>query len=183
MSTTPHDVSTGPAWLVSLIRASASGAGPDRLRPELSGVPAAATDDRELLARAAVAIGAGQHALVLARRRAGTRRVAGRPLIEFQSTGHRLAAASARVALARAALFEAGRCEEEGGAGHQAPACAALAASAAFNAAQVLTQAFGAAGTSDPAATAAFEACQRAASAAGPPTQLWVQAGRRRLQL
>lgn len=128
-----------------------------------------------------MALGAAQRALVLARHRAGSRFVGGRPLIERQSTGHRLARGSARIAVARATILAAGRDEDAGiAADYRAPASAAAAAEAAFACAQALVQVYGAAGTSDPAATAAFEACQSAGSAAGPAPRLWLQAGRRR---
>lgn len=137
--------------------------------------------DRELLALAAVAVGTAQRALVLARKRAGARIISGRPLIELQSAGHRLARAAALIALARAHVRAVCRDEDAGtGAGHRATACAAGAAEAAFACSQALVQIYGAAGTSDAEATAAFAACQSAASAAGPPARLWLEAGRRR---
>ncbi len=165
-------------WLTGLTRAAAAGRPTDPAHPP--------RDDRDtadlvLLGRAAVTLGTAQRALVLARHRAGSRFVGGRPLIERQSTGHRLARGSAQVAVVRATVLAAGRDEDAGvAAGYRAPASAAAAAEAALLCAQALVQVYGAAGTSDPAATAAFEACQAAASAAGPAPGLWLQAGRRR---
>ncbi|MFD7921591.1 acyl-CoA dehydrogenase family protein [Streptomyces sp. NPDC059740] len=150
-------------------------------RAELTADRARAVADRDLLAHAAVAVGTAERALVLARRRAGSRTVAGRPLIEMQSTGHRLARVAALVAVARISVRRAAQDEAAGvAAGHRAPAVAAGAAEAAFAVSHALVQVFGAAGTGDPAAIAAFEACQAAGAAAGPPAELWLQAGRRR---
>lgn len=165
-------------WLTGLSRAAAAGRPTDPAHPPRDGRGAA---DLVLLGQAAVALGTAQRALVLARHRAGTRFVGGRPLIERQSTGHRLARGAAQIAVARATVLAAGRDEDAGiAAEYRAPASAAAAAEAAFTCAQALVQVFGAAGTSDPDATAAFEACQAAASAAGPVPRLWLQAGRRR---
>ncbi|WP_345637373.1 acyl-CoA dehydrogenase family protein [Rugosimonospora acidiphila] len=137
--------------------------------------------DRELLALASVAVGTAQRAMVLARRRAGKRMISGRPLIELQAAGHRLARVAALITQARAYLRALCRDEDAGiGAGYRAAAGAAAAAEAAFACAQALVQIYGAAGTSDAEPAAAFAACQAAASAAGAPARLWLHAGSRR---
>ena len=172
-------------WLTGLTRAAAAGRPADPARPpQRDGQPPREGRDLAdlvLLGRAAVALGTAQRALVLARHRAGTRFVGGRPLIERQSTGHRLARGSAQIAVVRATVLAAGRDEDAGvAAGYRAPASAAASAEAAYACAQALVQVYGAAGTSDPEATAAFEACQAAATAVGPAPRLWLRAGRRR---
>lgn len=172
-------------WLTGLIRAATAGRPTDPTQPPQSGgqPPREGPDlaDLVLLGRAAVTLGTAQRALVLARHRAGARFVGGRPLIERQSTGHRLARGSAQIAVVRATVLAAGRDEDAGiAARYRAPASAAAAAEAAFACAQALVQVYGAAGTSDPEATAAFEACQAAATAVGPAPGLWLRAGRRR---
>lgn len=141
----------------------------------------AAVDGGDLIAQAEASLGAAGAALTLARDRAGSRWVAGSPLIEKQSTGHRLARAAAQLALARAGVLAAARSAQSGAdAGHQAPACAAAAAEAALASAYALVQVYGAAGTSDAAPVAAFQACEAAATAAGPIPELWRMTGRRR---
>lgn len=170
-------------WATALIRRASAGGLPDELlRPprvaDLSGI-----DDREFLARAAVSVGTAQCALVLARRRAGTRLISGRPLIELQAAGHRMARVAAQVALARASILAVCRDQDATvSTGSRAVACAAAAAEAAYAASHALVQIYGAAGTSDPEATAAFIACQTAAGSAGPPAELWLLAGRRRVE-
>jgi alkylation response protein AidB-like acyl-CoA dehydrogenase len=165
-------------WSHALIRAAAVGRDTEAL---LAQRPAEPDSDRDLLARAAVAVGTAQRALVLARKRAGTRFVAGRPLIEMQSTGHRLARVGAKLAVARISVLAASRDEDSGaGAGYRAPAVAAAAAEVAFAASHALVQVYGAAGTSDDAPVAAFQACQAVAGWVGPPAELWLRAARRR---
>ena len=70
----PFDVSTGADGSTHWALRPPGGAGPVELDPAAS----RAVADRDLLARAAVAVGTAQRALVLARKRAGTRMVAGR---------------------------------------------------------------------------------------------------------
>lgn len=156
------------------------------LRTRSAAEQAADAGDHHLFTCAVDCLSAAEHALVLARRRAGSRTVAGRPLIEMQSTGHRIARVAARVAVARVSLDRARQAQDtagEAGSGYRVTAAAAGAAEAAFAASYALVQVFGAAGTGDPRAIDAFEACQVAGSAAGPPAELWLQAaGRRRLQ-
>lgn len=164
-------------WVETVSATAANGRDTDALLASRGGL----VSDRELLARAAVSVGTAQRALILARKRAESRMVANSPLIERQSTGHRLARVAARLAMARASVRSACQDEDAGlGPGHHAPAAAAGAAEVAFAASYALVQVYGAAGTSDPDSVAAFAACQAAGSAAGPPARLWLQAGQRR---
>lgn len=142
---------------------------------------AEALRDRDLLALAAVAVGAGRRAVVLARERAWSRRVGGRPLIEKQATAHRLARAAAGLAMVHASLEHVCREADLGRLdGPAAPALAAAAAEAAAVASAALSQVYGAASTSDDAPAAAVVACQHAVEEIGPAALLWREAARRR---
>ncbi len=171
------DARGGPCleWVETSMQRAAEGRPVDDLGP-----PASEAADRDLLGRAATAVGVGRRAVVLARERAGSRFIGGRPLIEMQSTGHRIARAAARIAVARGSVQAAAREHDAGsGAHHRVLATAAAAAEAAFACARALMQVYGAAGTSEAKPVGAFEACQSAGAALGPPAELWLQAGRR----
>uniref|UniRef100_UPI00211D36DC acyl-CoA dehydrogenase family protein n=1 Tax=Streptomyces sp. rh34 TaxID=2034272 RepID=UPI00211D36DC len=97
--------------------------------------------DRDLLARAAGALGVARSCLESAQERATGRTVAGRQLIEFQGTAHRLAEASLELALARVGLWRAAWREDRGTpAGYLARAAAAAAVTAALNSAHAAVQ-------------------------------------------
>lgn len=135
---------------------------------------AQALADRDLLVRAAYTIGVARGALEFAQRRAATRAVGGRRLLEQQSTAHRLARAALAVSTARLGVWSAAWWEDtEGPCGHRAPAAAATALTAAVTCAHEAVQVFGAAGTSHTEITRLYQAAYATAQTCGPPSALW----------
>lgn len=143
--------------------------------------PAArAVADRELLAVAAYAVGIGRHCLEVAQRRAGERVIAGRRLLEYQGTSHRLARCAVDLCVARVGLWRAANAEDDGtGARHRAPAAAAACLSAALDCAHNVVQVYGAAGTSDPDVVRLFRTACSLAAITGSARTLWQAAGER----
>ncbi|MFE4612667.1 acyl-CoA dehydrogenase family protein [Streptomyces niveus] len=149
---------------------------------ELNASAAREVADRELLAVAAYAVGVGRRCLEAAQQRADARVIAGRRLLEYQGTSHRLARCAVDLSIARAGLWRAALAEDEGErAGHRAPACAAACLSTALDCAHNVVQVFGAAGTSDPAMVRLFRTAYSLPAVTGSVSALWRSAGARRL--
>lgn len=149
---------------------------------ELDASASRAVADRELLVAAAYAVGVGRRCLEAAQRRASTRVIAGRRLLQHQGTSHRLARCAVDLSMARAGLWRAALAEDDGeGAGHRAPAAAAASLTAALDCAHNLVQVFGAAGTSAPDIVRLFRTAYALPALTGPVRTLWQSAGMRRL--
>ncbi len=169
-----HQLPESPQRLESVV---------ERCRSE-AGVPLAsgATDtltDRELITRAAYAIGVGHGCLELAQARAADRRISGRRLIELQGPAHRLAHAAVLLVDARIGVWRAATDEDAGTpAGGWAAACAASSVHAAVVAAHELVQAHGAAGTGDQRVVELYRSAYALPHACGSPQLLWERVGR-----
>lgn len=142
-----------------------------------------AVADRQLLAVAAYALGIARRCLRAAQERADGRTIAGRRLLEYQGTSHRLAQCAVDLAVARAGLRRTATGEDDGKpAAHRAPAAAAASVTAALDCAHTAVQIFGAAGTSNPEIIRLFRAAYALPALTGAPAELWRSAGIRRMQ-
>ena len=136
--------------------------------------------DRELLVRAAYAIGIARRSLEIGHQRAVEREVGGRRLLEQQSTAHRLARGAVTTAAARLEVWEAAWWEDtRGPAGYRTSSAAAAAVSAAVACTHESVQIFGAAGTSDGEVVRLYRAAYDVTERCGPPSLLWHAAASR----
>jgi alkylation response protein AidB-like acyl-CoA dehydrogenase len=157
--------------------APATTAGIAWVEPGGQGATLARAHDRDRLRSAAHLVGVARHALVLARTRAATRRLGGRPLVERQAIAHLLARAALRLELARVEVAEAAWRHDQDDRSGRARALVltalALAAGAATGTTRVASQVYGAAGTSDPAVVDAYRTAHALAVAWGSSERLW----------
>ncbi|GAA3427119.1 acyl-CoA dehydrogenase family protein [Streptosporangium sandarakinum] len=133
--------------------------------------------DRDRLMVAAYLVGVARRALELARTRAASRLLGGRPLLERQAVAHEVARAAVTVETARLETWEAA-CRED--VSHLNFTALASALDAAVANAHVAVQLHGAAGTSHVQVTDVYSIAYRAAATWGPSSSLWRSAAARR---
>jgi len=169
-----HHMPQSPQRLKSVVERCRSEAGVPLVSPDTDTLT-----DRELITRAAYAIGVGHGCLELAQARAADRTISGRRLIELQGPAHRLAHAAVLLVDARIGVWRAATEEDAGTpAGNWAAACAASSVHAAVAAAHELVQAHGAAGTGDQRVVDLYRAAYALPHACGSPQLLWERVGR-----
>jgi hypothetical protein len=136
-----------------------------------------------LLRQAAFLLGIADAALTMARDHTRTRLQFGKPLIEFQTVAHRLAAATAEGEGLVLLLHEAAWRHDNHEEGPHAIQTAAAAADQALATTRLNVQLHGARGivTEDPPARA-YTLAVKESTRMGTPRQLWHEAGRARLR-
>jgi len=137
--------------------------------------------DAALVSTAATLVGAARRGQEVAARRAGTRTLGGRPLMERQALAHDLARRSVALDCARVGVWQAAwDLDQRNAASHRAPAALAFAAETALGVSRSACQVFGAAGTSGSAANAVYAYVHELAGAHGPLDELWREASAHR---
>jgi alkylation response protein AidB-like acyl-CoA dehydrogenase len=136
---------------------------------------------RGRLRRAAYLLGVGRRAQELARSRAASRQLGGRPLIERQAAAHGIARCAIALEVARLEVASAAWHAERGRSWRfRVAAAAAAVVSASLHASRRSAQIHGAAGTSLPDVRAAYLIAHTLAGADGGEAALWDEASRLR---